>query len=136
MYYNGHDYKNLREYVEVGLGLHPNNVDMEKEENWHLFMNAVFDYHSSMGKFSDEDVEYIEKCNEPLYVQLGQLVDHYEVQIWDGPEGDVIYCTDYFSYESAKEAYRIFLKDEPYIRLVEVDSDGMPIEYGTEEYSW
>lgn len=135
MYYNGRDYKNLREYVEVGHGLH--SCDFKPDDDrWTELANIILDYHSSMGEFTEEDLEYIEHADEELYYNLGQFVDHYEVQIWEGPEGEVDFCNDYFSWDAAYDGYRRALKDGyEYVRVVSVDSEGMP-DGEIDKFSW
>lgn len=136
MYYNGRDYKNLQEYVEVGLGLHPTEVDMTKEENWRPLLDAFFDYQSYMGEFTEEDLGYIKKADKEIYYNLGQYVDHYEVQIWSDPNGEIDYCNDYFSWEAAYDGYRQALKDGyEYVRIVSVDPDGLP-DGKIDKFSW
>lgn len=135
MYYNGCDYKNLREYVEVGFGLH--SCDFKSnDDRWAGLTNVILDYHSSMGEFTEEDLEYIKYADEELYYSLGQFVDHYEVQIWKSPEGEVEFCEDYFSWDAAYDGYKETLKNgNEYVRIVSVDPDGLP-DGEIDKFSW
>lgn len=136
MYHNGHDYKNLQEYVEVGYDLHPHELTPNDEDGWMQFTYIVLDYHSSMGEFTEEDLNYIKQVDEELYYNLGQFVSHYEVQIWEGPEGEVDYCNDYFSWDAAYKGYKEALGDGyEYVRIVSVDSEGMP-DGEVDKFSW
>lgn len=136
MYHNGHNYKNLQEYMEVGLGLHPSELAPDDGGGWEWVTYTILEYHSCMGAFTEEDLNYIKQVDEELYYNLGQFVSHYEVQIWGGPEGEVKYCNDYFSWDAAYDGYKEALEDgNEYVRVVSVDSDGLP-DGDLDKFSW
>lgn len=123
MYYNGKELKNLQEYVEANLGHSAFEGQLHYPEE---FVNLVLDYHSSMGEFTDEDLEFIKEVDEALWENLGQYVEHYELQQWDDPAGEVIACNDYFSWESALKDYEEEVVKGGYWRIIPVDPDGIP----------
>lgn len=125
MYYNGKELKNLQEYVETRLGHSAFEGQLHYPEE---FVNLVLDYHSSMGEFTNEDLEYIKEVDEALWEDLGQFVEHYELQQLDDPRGDIITCNDYFSWKSVLEDYEKEVAEGDYWRIVPVDQDGMPID--------
>lgn len=55
--------------------------------------------------------------------------DHYELQGWDDPLGEVIWCEDHLDEQEAIDAYNEVVADgEKYVFLRKVDKEGMPIE--------
>lgn len=57
MYHNGHDYKNLQEYVEVGYDLHPHEFAPNDKDDW---MERMFRIEEEMTAISfDKEREYI-----------------------------------------------------------------------------
>ena len=55
--------------------------------------------------------------------------DHYELQGWNGPEGEVEWCEDHFEKEEALKAYDEALEEGcKYVMLRKVDKEGMPID--------
>lgn len=60
---------------------------------------------------------------------------HYEVQIWSGPEGEIDYCNDYYSYPNAIRAFNQANREKQYVRLLSVDKNGMP-DGKIEKFNW
>lgn len=58
-----------------------------------------------------------------------KIGDHYELQGWDDPMGEIIWCEDHFDEEEALEAYHQAVADgEKYVYLRKVDKEGFDIE--------
>lgn len=58
-----------------------------------------------------------------------KIGDHYELQGWDDPMGEIIWCEDHFDREEAIVAYNQTVAENNggYIMLRKVDKEGMPI---------
>lgn len=119
-------YKNLKEYTKVAFGQEfeeTSNYDPEEAEK---FIWAIQSYHSSMGELADEDLNYIKSIDEEIWRDLGFIVDHWELQRWDDPKGEVVECYNYFSMGSALRDYNIEIMNGGYWKIIAVDSEGKP----------
>lgn len=123
MYYNGKELKNLQEYTEARLGR-----AMYREYNYSEFRDVVLDYHSSMGELSEEDVKFILDMDENLRIDLQFYIPHWELQQWEEPNGEMMYCNVYYNWDDALKAFEEANKEGVYLDLVPVDQDGMPID--------
>ena len=119
-------YKSLKEYTRAVLGKELKRSASHDPEEAEKFTWAIQSYHSSMGELADEDLNYIKSIDEEIWRDLGFIVDHWELQRWDDPKGEVIECYDYFSMGSALRDYNIEIMNGGYWKIIAVDSEGRP----------
>ena len=126
MMYNGVDYKNFESFAKAYLGYDPEGTTENNPEGAENFIWAIQTYQSSIGELTDEDLTYIKSIDEEIWADLGFVVDHWELQRWDDPKGEVVECYDYFSMGSALRDYNSEIMNGGYWRIIAVNSDGMP----------
>lgn len=117
-------YKSLKEYTRAVLEQELKESASHDPEEAEKFIWAIQSYHSSMGELTDEDLNYIKSIDEKIWRDLGFIVDHWELQRWDDPKGEVIECYDYFSMGSALRDYNIEIMNGGYWKIIAVDSEG------------
>lgn len=127
-------YKNLKEYTQAVFGQELEETARYDPEEAEKFIWATQSYHSSMGELTDEDLSYIKSVNEEIWRDLGFIVDHWELQRWDDPKGEVIECYDYFSMGSALRDYNIEIMNGGYWKIIAVDLEGR-VEENAQEIS-
>lgn len=119
-------YKNLKEYTRVVFGQELEETANYAPEEAEKFIWAIQSYQSSMGELADEDLNYIKSIDEEIWRDLGFIVDHWELQRWDDPKGEVVECYNYFSMGSALRDYNIETMNGGYWKIIAVDSEGKP----------
>ena len=117
-------YKNLKEYTKLVFGQELEGAANYGPEEAEKFIWAIQSYQSSMGELADEDLNYIKSIDEEIWRDLAFIVDHWELQCWDDPEGEVVECYDYFSMGSALRDYNIEIMNGGYWKIIAVDSEG------------
>lgn len=136
MLYDNQNFNSLEEFIKYQL----NNKSPHTYED-EVIIWAIQDY-NSLVEFSSEDIRYLRSLNlNPL-----DFTNHWEVQTWkkitnilgDEIPGEIITCESFLDYNEAKKFYNeIQLTGQEGKSLVEVDCDGIPLEYnsGLNEYS-
>lgn len=119
-------YQNLKEHTRAVLGQEFEETASHDPEEVEKFIWAIQSYHSFMGELTDEDLNYIKSIDEEIWKSLGFIVDHWELQRWDDPKGEVVESYDYFSMGSALRDFNIETMNGGYWRIIAVDSEGRP----------
>lgn len=130
MNYNGKEVKNLKEYVEAVAGRPLTKDTLDYPEQ---FTNIVLDYYSNTNEYTNEDLHYIESVDPELYFELGMFVDHWELQQFSDPTGEIISCNDYFSYSEILKDYEEEVAKDGYWRILPVYAEGYPNDF-SEDY--
>lgn len=105
-----------------------------EEATWEFFQSLApyeeTQYHSYQGEMP----ECVLKSFKIMFDAFDEFItdmigDHYELQGWDDPLGEVVWCEDLFYEQEAWDAYNECVADgDKYVFLRKVDKEGMPIE--------
>ena len=105
-----------------------------EEATWEFFQSLApyeeTQYHSYQGEMPECVLRSLKIMFDAFDEFITDMIgDHYELQGWDDPLGEVVWCEDLFYEQEAWDAYNECVADgDKYVFLRKVDKEGMPIE--------